>query len=201
MQLATLPPIWFDLPVGTLLWRIYARGGTYPTTWNAFRTFGPLDARFDHHTHPKREQERGIMYLGRRGLTCFAEVFQRERIIDVHNGDPFLVAFRLSEPVRLLDLSGHWPTTVGASMAINSGSRRRAKVWSRAIYAAYPEAQGIWYCSAMDANQPCVALYERGQHALPPVSSFHAALADPRLRLFVDRVATLLNYDVIPPRR
>jgi hypothetical protein len=86
-------------------------------------------------------------------------------------------------------------------MAINSSPHHRAKAWSRAIYAAYPEAQGLWYCSAMDANQPSVALYERGRHAVPEVASVHVALADPRLRLAVNRIAPTLNYDVVPPER
>lgn len=83
-------------------------------------------------------------------------------------------------------------------MAINSGSHARARDWSRAIYAAYPIAAGLWYCSSMDASEPCVALYERARSMLPTEPAFHAALNDHRLRLLIDRVANVLNYMVIP---
>lgn len=199
-ELAALPPIWRDLPVGTLLWRVYFAKGKHPTSWNRLRHFGPTSARFDHHTYPKRDQERAIAYLALSGLTSFAEVFQANATIDLILNGPVLVAFRTRMPLRLLDLTGHWPTRAGASMAINSGSHHRARAWSRAIYAAYPEADGLWYCSSMDANQPCVALYERGQDAIPDAPSFHAALADPRLHLIVGRAAGDLNYTVISRR-
>jgi hypothetical protein len=181
-----------------LLWRIYFRSGPYPTTWGSFRHFGPTGARFDHHTYPKRAQDRAILYAASQGRTTFAEVFQQTRIVDVTTHDPALVAFRTSAPLRLLDLTGHWPTTAGASMAINAGSHARARDWSRAIYAAYPMAHGLWYCSSMDANTPCAALYERARSALASEPAFHAALNDPRLRPLIDRVASALNFLVIP---
>jgi hypothetical protein len=140
------------------------------------------------------------VYLGLAGPTCLAEVFQASRTIDLATNDPYIVALATHEPLRLLDLSGLWPTTAGASMAINSGPHNRARAWSRTIYSAYPEAQGLWYCSSMHANEPCVALYERGQPALPSVPVFQAALADLRLRPLIDHVANTLNYDVVPPR-
>lgn len=200
-ELAALSPVWHDLPVGTLLWRIYFAEGKYPTSWNRLRHYGPTSARFDHHTYPKREQERAIAYLALDGLTSFAEVFQASATIDLNLNGPVLVAFRTRVPLRLLDLTGHWPTRAGASMAISAGSHHRARARSRAIYAAFPEADGLWYCSSMGANRPCVALYERGRDAIPDAASFHAALADPRLRLIVDSAARDLNYTVISRRR
>lgn len=198
--LAAISPAWRVLPAGALLWRVYFHGGPHPTTWKTFRTFGPTGARFDHHTYPKREQNRGILYAAQRSLTCFAEVFQRAGVVDLTTNAPFIVAFRTTAPLRLLDLSGHWPTVAGASMAINSGSHARARAWSRIIYATYPETQGLWYCSSMDENAPCVALYERAADAMPVTPSFHAPLADPRLRVMIDRHAVTLNYLVISPR-
>jgi hypothetical protein len=114
-----------------LLWRIYFRTGSDPTTWSAFRTFGPSGARFDHHTYPKRSQDRAILYAASHGSTAFAEVFEQTRIIDLTTHEPTLVAFRTTVSINLLDLASHWPTTAGTSMAINTGSRAGARLVPR----------------------------------------------------------------------
>lgn len=197
----------FVLPAGTLLWRIYVREGrpgeTFRRSWDAFRGYGPLrSARFDHHPEPPlgegpQESQRAIMYAsvgehevalpsgavagGEAILTCAAEVFQQTRLVDTSAGGPWLVAFAIREDLPLLDLTGGWPTRAGASMQINSGSRPRARRWSRAIYEAYPEVLGLYYASSMYANQPAAALYERARLLLPRSPSFHAPLSDPGL--------------------
>lgn len=192
--LAEVVPSWRIVPAGTLLFRVYFRSGLHPNTWNTFRAYGPTGARFDHQTDPRRTQERQIYYAAIAFRTCVAEVFQPTGVIDVSTDDPALVAFRTAATMQLLDLSGHWPTAAGASMAINSGSRARARAWSRAIYAAYPEVKGLWYCSSMDANNPCVVLYERAAAVMPSVPILHLPLNDPRLRLPLMRYASTLNY-------
>jgi hypothetical protein len=103
---------------------------------------------------------------------------------------------RIRRALVLLDLTGTWPTAAGASMAINSGPRPRARRWSQAIYAAYPSVEGLLYCSSMHANQPAAALFERAQSAIPPAPAFHRALADPGLLLRLDAAATLLGYQL-----
>lgn len=195
--LAGLPPVWQLAPAGTLLFRVYFRAIGHALAWNRFRAYGPTGARFDHHSYPKREQARRVLYAARSFQTCLAEVFQRSGVIDAVSGEPAVVAFRTTAPLRLVDLTGHWPTQAGASMAINSGSHSRARGWSRAIYAAYPDAQGLWYCSSMDANNACVALYERAESGVPNEPSLHLMLADPRLRVPLTRCATALGYRVV----
>ena len=202
-DLGPIAPIWYELPTGSLLWRLYGRGGGHPGVWDGFRTYGPIaTARFDHHLPPPREQARGIVYLARYGPTCLAEAFQASRTIDPWVNEPWLVGLETAQPLRLLDLCGPWPTQAGASMALNTGRRDRARRWSQAIYAAYPAADGLWYSSSMDANRPCVALYERARTALPARPSFHAALADPKLAVLVDHAAVRFGYRVVAaPRR
>jgi len=124
-------------------------------------------------------------------------VFQETRTIDRDQDAPWLAAFELGGPVRLQDLTGSWPTRAGASMAINSGSRPRARQWSRAIYRAYPTIEGILYCSSMDGNQPAVALYERASSALPAQPVFHRALADSVMTTLVANVALKFGYVVV----
>ena len=197
------PPRRFDVPgvfrvcpAGSRLWRIYFRGGTYPTSWNELRTFGPTGSRFDHHTPPKRVQARGIAYATSGPaaiLTALAEVFQETRHIDRRRGEPWLAAFELSADVKLLDTSGDWPGQAGGSMAINSGSRSRARAWSRVIYASYPDAGGVWYPSSLK-NQPCAALYERAARALPASPAFNEPLDSPKLFAGLTVLAKRLNY-------
>ena len=66
-------------------------------------------------------------------------------------------------------------------MAINSGSRATARAWSRAIYAAYPNVEGLRYASSMNANQPAFALYERARSSLPTAAALDLPLAMPAL--------------------
>lgn len=186
------------LPADSELWRIYFQGSGFPTNWTSFRHYGPLlSARFDHHLPPPHDQEeRGILYAATAILTCVAEVFQDKRLIDTRDRQPWLAGFRLRRDVSLLDLSGTWPTAAGASMLINAGRRDRARDWSRAIYDAYPQVEGLWYCSSMNANQPAVALCERAADALDLAPIFHRELADPSLLDPLRHAAVALDYEL-----
>lgn len=154
--------------------------------------------RFDHHADPARQQARGILYGGLRVYTSFAEVFQDARTIERSRNRPWLVGFELARDVHLLDLTGTWPTRAGASMALCSGPRDRARAWSRRIYEDYPAVEGLHYPSSMDGNQPAVALYERAHRALAVRPLFHRALADPGLDRAVVKAAVLFRYLVQP---
>jgi hypothetical protein len=196
---ARLPPDVKVLPAGTVVWRIYHRGGPHASAWDRLRHWGPApNARFDHHVGPTREQARGILYAARRVFTCFAEVFQDARTIERTRNRPWLAGFELARDLSLLDLSGTWPTRAGASMSINSGRRDRARAWSRRIYEDYPAVDGLQYASSMDANQPVVALYERARKAFATRPVFHRALSDPALNPAVVKAALLFNYLVEP---
>ncbi len=195
-DLAELPPALRRLPAGSLLWRLYFRGGPFPADWDRFRSFGPTTARFDHHEPPPRSQERGILYAAAEGPTALAEVFQETRTIDRRRRDPWLVAFRLTRDVPVLDLTGRWPTRAGASMALSSGPRPRAREWARAIWEAYPGAEGLLYPSSMDSNRPALALFERAARAIPERPELHRALLDPTLFPNLAAAAADLGYAI-----
>lgn len=203
--LAAIPPDIRTVPRGTRLWRIYFQGGEHPTGWSAFRYFGPTNSRFDHHLSSAvgpgagagMAPDRGILYAATEGSVPFAEVFQEDRVIDRRRNGPWLVAFDLAAPVALLDLAGDWPTRAGASAAINSGQRPRARRWSQRIYEAYPMIAGLWYPSSMGGNRPAIALYERAARAMPGRPVFHRALADPALTAIVLRAAARFGYGVV----
>jgi hypothetical protein len=193
----TLAAITGTLPAGTRLWRIYFTAGAHPATWDGFRFFGPTPSRFDHHEPPPQVQQRGILCVAREPTTCVAEVFQATRGVDRTSSSPWLAGFQLEREVVLLDLTGVWPTQAGASMAINTGQRPRARRWSRAIYAEYATVEGLLYASSMHANRPAVALYERARGAMPATPVFNRALSDPALLPRLSAAAGRLGYRIV----
>lgn len=185
-------PAYRSLRAETSLARIYARGGKYPTTWNGLRFAGPLaGARFDHHVEGGR---RGVMYCARSLVTCVAEAFQGARLVDRFADERCLAIFRLTRSVRLLDLSGDWPTRAGASQAISTGPRSRAQEWSRAIYDAYPSVEGLWYPSSMHGGHPSAVLFERAEDALPVAAELDVPLSHVGLLPDLARGANTLGY-------
>jgi len=195
--LSLLGPTIQVLSTGTRIFRIFFLGGAHPTSWNQFRAWGPTDARFDHHLPPPSFQAREILYGAsgpRGGLTAIAEVFQETRVVDRAFKDPCLIAFETAADLHLLDLTGTWPTMAGASMAISSGLRPRARRWSQAIYTAFPTVDGLLYGSSMNGNQPCVALYERADRAMPAHPTYIRMLTDPTLLTTLKNACSDLNY-------
>jgi len=84
-------------------------------------------------------------------------------------------------------------------MAINSGSRVRARAWARAWYEAFPDLQGIHYASSMNANEPAIALTDRAQN-LEPLSrhpDFNRPLADDALLDVLKHAAARLGYGLL----
>jgi len=147
---------------------VSTQGGPHPGTWNSFRFYGPLNSRFDPTNSLAARQQRGVLYGANNARPRhLPSSSKREEPSNVRHRQTLVGRLRLSREVRLLDLTGLWPTRAGASMTIASGPRPRARAWTRAIYAAYSGAEGLWYGSSMHANTPCAALFERAQGAVP----------------------------------
>jgi hypothetical protein len=196
-ELAKLGPDIHILPAGSTIWRIYFMGGSHPTSWGQFRAWGPTEARFDHQRPPASIQTREILYgaIGSKGaLTALAEVFQGTRTVDRTFNNPFLASFDTTTDLRLLDLTGVWPTKAGASTEISSGQKARARRWSQAFYTAFLDVDGLLYGSSMHANEPCVALYERAAKAMPASPSTNRMLVDPNLLTTLKNGCADLNY-------
>jgi hypothetical protein len=184
--------------------RIAFTTGSYATSWDQFRYFGPTASRFDHQVPGADglpcEQECGILYLGVGNLsipTCLAEVFQSTRIIDRASRSPVLAGFTLTTDITLLDLTGPYATAIGASMAIHSGPRPRARRWAQQLYLAHSEAQGLLYASSMFGGAPAVALFERARSAIPSRSVFHRHLRDPALENVLTETALTIGYGLV----
>ena len=182
---------------GHRVWRIYARQ-PHGAAWDTFRHHGPADSRFDHHlTGSAAETNRAILYAADDWRTCVAEVFQDQRLIDPHTNEPWLAAFTFDRDDRLLDLAGLWPTRAEGSAAINSGDRPTARAWSRAIYDAFPDIDGLRYGSAMHAGSISYALYERARPALRVTPIFHEPLGHPEIVRGLQDTADVLGYDIV----
>ncbi|MGH9056006.1 MAG: RES family NAD+ phosphorylase [Acidimicrobiales bacterium] len=184
------------IEAGTRLWRIYASSGEHAAAWNALRSFGPTDARFDHQRPPPHhDRNRALCYLGVLAPLCVAERFQGHRRIERHAGTPRLVGFDLARPIRLLDLRGLWPTRLGASQAVAVGTRSRSRRWAVALYEALgADVDGLCYRSSMYGGEAAVVLWEPGRTALPESPVLDISLDDPRLTLALARTCLDLGY-------
>ena len=196
--LRNIEPQTIALAANTPLARIYFAAGPHPSRWNQFRSFGPTAARQDHHLpnalNASAEQSRAVLYCAPDVDTCAAEVFQGTRRIDRTRNAPGLVVFALREAVRLLDLRGVFATTIGASTAIHSGPRARARAWARELYDAYSDIQGFHYGSSMNEHAPAIVLNDRALRAIPEEPQFHRALNDDMLVEVLKRIAVRLSY-------
>jgi hypothetical protein len=183
----------------TILWRVHGTAGAQLSGWAGLRHYGPVaSCRYDPHPPPpSAAQAEGVLYLAITPQTALAEAFQLRRLVDRHTEAPHLVGLRLSRPVHLLDLSRTWPTRAGASQAINSGPRDRSRAWARAIRAAFPDLDGLWYPSSMDGGGLCAALWTPAADALPRTPVLSRALSDPALADRVAGAAARLGYRVL----
>ena len=188
---------------GTRVTRVYFTGGEHPTRWSEFRHYGPTNARFDHHIKDTRGeafvQERSILYCAAMADTSVAEVFQETRRINRTRKAPWLAIFSLQRDIDLLDLTGAYPTQLGASMAITTGNRARAREWAQRFYDAYELLQGIYYASSMNDNEPAIALTDRAEKSagLPTHPDLNRALADDSLLDVLKHSAHRLGYGLL----
>jgi hypothetical protein len=198
--LKRLKPATLTLPAGTRLARVYYTDSKYPAAWNSFRHTGPVNARWDHHLAGEGgapvPQQRGIYYAGFDARTCFAEFFQDTRRIDRAHQAPWLVVFDTMAPLLVLDLTSDFVTRMGASMAIHSGSRARAREWARDLYIAFELLHGICYASSMNAGARALAINERaeGGELFPARPAFHRALGDDVMLDPLKHAAQALGY-------
>jgi len=188
----------------TPLVRVFTVAGRHPQQWDTFRHTGPLPhARFDPHPpgprgRPTDSADQGVLYFGLRARTSVAEVFQDTSIVDRVTRRPFLVVFRPTRTLRLLDLAGLWPTRAGASQEISSGPRERTQEWARAIRTAHPDLDGLWYRSSMDSGYPAVCLWDPPSgDAIPDSPDALVPLDHPGLDIPLARICQELNYTLL----
>ncbi|UVS80200.1 RES family NAD+ phosphorylase [Actinokineospora sp. UTMC 2448] len=189
---------------GTHLVRVFAAAGAHRQRWNSFRFTGPLPhARFDPHplgpdAGPAHDSDHGVLYFGLTVRTSVAEVFQQTSVVDRKTRRPHLVIIRPRRTLRLLDLTGLWPTRVGASQEISSGNKTVTQAWARAIRQAHPDLDGVWYRSSMDGGEPAVCLWDPpAGNAMPAAPDLLLPLDYPGLDLPLARICDELNYTLL----
>jgi hypothetical protein len=187
----------------TRLIRIFFARGMHPQRWNTFRYTGPLPhAEFDPHPYgpdgsPNASHENGVLYFGLSVRTSIAEVFRGASLVDRSTRSPFLVVLRPRRTLRLLDLSGLWPARVGAAQELSSGPKEFKQSWARAIRAAFPDLDGVWFQSSMDAGQPAICLWDPpAASAMPAAPDVLLPLDHPGLDLPLARVCEELDYSL-----
>lgn len=201
-RLRGLAPALVPIRAGTLVHRIYRRGGVYRSSWSTLRDFGPTDARFDHHaldaTGAPHRQDRAIGYYARDIPTALAETFQSGRLVDRYRDQPWLASFQLVRDLRVLDLTGTFAVQAGASMKLVSGPRSWSQNWSQAFYECYPDIEGIYYPSSL-TNAPAMAVYDRAltSSPFPTAPLLHRALADPLLIDALREATAQIGYDLM----
>ena len=199
LRLAAEAPEIVTLDSSRSLFRVYFKAGEHPTSWSQLRTFGPI-SRFDHQKRnasgDAQQQERGVLYAATSIPTALAETFQRRRRIDRTRRQPWLAAFRVVRPIRLLDLPGLFCVRAGASAKLITGPFRHAQNWSAGFYDAYPSLDGLYYRSSL-TNDPTVVLYERAASAMPQTARFNRALVDASWHGALVIAAQQIGYEVV----
>lgn len=180
----------------SVLWRVHRTAGDHVVGWGELRRWGPSDASFDPHEPPPSFQPIGISYTSFDVATCLAEVYQVSRVVNTVLDAPYLTAWSPRRELRLLDLTGTWPVRNGASHSINTGRHDLCRQWARAIYEHGPDADGLYYSSAM-TGRPCVALRTAAADSFPARPSFSHALAAPLLRGLLQAAVNEVGYRLI----
>lgn len=175
------------------MWRL----SRFPTTepWWAVNA----RYRFDDAAGANGRASFGVLYVGHTHDVAFAESIIHENSLfnakagrfEVAQADLYgrsLVSFR--HPTRkrltLVDLTGDALKRLGLNNDISAGSRYRVpQLWSSAIHAARPDADGLRFCSRQLNNDYCYAIYDRSGLE----KDDFAALPDD----LVDRLCTRFN--------
>lgn len=179
-----------------MIWRIRRTRTPHATAWDTFRTFGPVaSARFDPHDPPPHDQAESVAYFGVDWPVCLAEVFQITRVVDTRYGSPFIAGVRPTRPLRLIDLRGEWPLTVGASHHINTGRKDHCRAWARAFRRAWPEADGL-ASVGINAGTVCT-LFRPAASSVGAAPVFDRPLADQAVEAELGTAVETIGYGLI----
>jgi hypothetical protein len=161
------------------------------------RTRGPLhfgksgEQRFD---DPQRNF--GVLYVATDIRGAFVETFLRNRtdrhvsLAALDERDVSEVLF--PESLRLVDLTAHGLSRLGADARLTSGDYTASQRWALALYQHPEQPDGILYCSRHDLSCRCVAVFDRDRAGVS--CSSLGSLTERRHRALLGRLLDL--YDV-----
>ena len=181
-----------------ILWRVHRTTGEHVRPWNELRTYGPLPSmRWDPHPGPRpAEHPDCVLYAASDVSTALAEVYQTTRVIDTRAGAPRLTAWEPSWPLQLLDLSGTWLLRNTASAALLAAPRSSCRRWARAIYATWPELDGLQTPSTMTGRLNII-LWTAAADSLPTAPSFSRPLTQPLVWSLAQAAAAEIGYQIV----
>ena len=152
------------VPVGEKFGRIHRK--TFPDPLG----FGKNPSRF---SDPRRRTEAnrfGVLYLGTSLKVCFLETMLRDErdgivgqiaIAESELDDRRYAEIRVSQALRLLDLSGDGPVRMGIPSDVARGRRQAlARKWSVAFHEHPQQPDGIVYPSRLN-GETNLAIYGR----------------------------------------
>lgn len=201
----SLPPATLTLDPSThiktyegFLFRVYPTAGGHPQAWAELREYGPIPGmRFDPHGQPEGDHPGvGVMYTALGYVTALAEVYQEERIIDRAVKGNALVAWEVTRPLELLDLTGYWPVSNHGAAAMQMGDKENTSAWAHAIRTQFGDVvDGLYHLSSVD-NQPMITLFDRSTRvpSFPDRPDFNEPLTDAACDEIVLDACEVLQY-------
>jgi hypothetical protein len=153
--------------------------------------------RWDPHPGPQPiSADEGVLYAAADVATSLAEVYQTTRVIDTRAGAPALTAWQPQRRLRLLDLSGTWLLCNTASAALLAAPRSICRRWARAIYATWPELDGLYVPSTL-TGRPNIVLWNAAADSMPTMPSFSRPLTHPLVWSIAQAAAAEIGYHIL----
>lgn len=181
------------------LFRIHTIRGQHPMPWDGLREFGPLhQMRWDPHRPPLGMHPGvGVAYCATDPTTAFAEVFQSRRVIRT-DSDQALTAWFPTRDLRLLDLTGRWATTNGASASLHAAPRSTCRAWAQAIHdqQAVRRLDGLYVPSTMTLA-PMTVLFSASATSFPAAPHLSLLLSHATARAIARKAAHALGWPVL----
>ncbi len=140
------------------------------------------------------------LYTAADTSTAFGEIFQDDRIIDLHEDDRYLTGWQPVRELVLLDLTETWALRNGATADLSSADKGTCRTWARAIHTELsvtgPRIDGLYSTSTI-TGRPVVTLYRRSTDSLPVAPQLSRGLAHDDLVMIVEQAKEDTGYDVI----
>lgn len=185
--------------VDTPLFRVHHAAGPYPTAWNQFRRYGPLDSsRWDPHPRTRGEHPGyGVLYASTSYVTALAETAQRTGRINITARLPALAGWQPTRPLHLLDLGSNWPIRNGASRALQSAPKSTCRAWARAIKNQGPrDLDGLRAEGTLTQASQVIVLWEPERCHFPTAPDVWRALNDPAISPLVAEAARETGFGI-----
>lgn len=179
------------------LWRLRTTHGPHPLAWDELREYGPLlTMRWDPHPDPVQVHPGvGVSYAAPDIVTVVAEVFQKTRRVVASTSALELVGWQPVRPLQLLDLTGTWLLRNRAAHSLTGGPRATCRGWARAIYATWPDLDGLVVTSTW-TGKPMLVLFTQAQSSFPTLPAFSRLASDPLGSSLLTLAARELSWPV-----